>query len=489
MTAANDARATSRRRGILAVVGLGIGTGIVVMAMMIPPGSPDGPSMDEQPPTRTDSPAARSPGESDPTDATDDGTRYVAQDGNDGHGGTSGAPWRTLQWAVDHALDDIVLLEGTYDGAEVTRSGITVAGAPGEEAVISGQLGLAGVRDVVIRDITVQEALDPYQAGILVTDSSRIRISNVTVVSNSFGIHLKDSTDVLVEESEITRNGSGVEVHGNASGLLVRENRIHHNDRAVDASRGANGINFFRSTGPAVVTNNELWANFNPAPAPGTDIGGGAFEIYASSDITMTRNTMWDNGVLETGTEAGIECDNLTFTHNVAWRGSANTLQDGLVLRCFSNSLVAHNTFDGLDNFAVDVIHQQGAFAGSIEGLRIVNNVFVNGRVYSIDNQMPRSVEIDHNLVHNAGSDADFGQFLAYAWDQGNTSSFSSLQSWGYEVNGISQDPLFVNREGRDYRLQADSPARAAGTLLPGINDSFAGPPDLGRLSEQDTGT
>ena len=66
------------------------------------------------------------------------------------------------------------------------------------------------------------------------------------------------------------------------------------------------------------------------------------------------------------------------------------------------------------------LIHQAGAFGGSVDGLRVVNNILVNDRAYSIDNELPRSVVIDFNLVFNQGTEAAHGEFLAYVAGHGN---------------------------------------------------------------------
>jgi hypothetical protein len=66
---------------------------------------------------------------------------------------------------------------------------------------------------------------------------------------------------------------------------------------------------------------------------------------------------------------------------------------------------------------------------------------------------------------------------------KGNTTSISTLRSWGYEASGISEDPLFVNGGGRDYRLQSGSPAIDRGVRISGVNDGFVGSaPDMGRF-------
>ena len=70
-------------------------------------------------------------------------TFFVAPDGNDGNPGSSAAPWRTLQHAVDTAApgDTIAVRAGTYAGARIERSGtaqawLTLRAVTGQAVII-----------------------------------------------------------------------------------------------------------------------------------------------------------------------------------------------------------------------------------------------------------------------------------------------------------------------------------------------------------------
>jgi parallel beta-helix repeat protein len=444
-------------------------------------------------PDRTPSPASDPPGTGRETPTGPDLTRppgapaiaWVAADGDDAGAGTAVDPWRSPARAIESGARRIELLPGRHEGFVVTRPGLVIAGGGPDATTVVGQV-LVVADDVEIRDLAVTGVDEPYEGGLLVDGAAGVRLSGLHVHDNSFGIHLRDAPRATIEGNEITGNGAGIEVHGLSADTEITGNRIHHNDRAVDASRGANGIVFFRSEGGAEVRDNDLYSNFNPSPAPGTDAGGGAFEIYGARDIVIVDNRIWDSSILETGTEDGASCAGLVFMRNVAWRGPTEAIQEGIVLRCAEDGLVAHNTVDGFDRFAVDVIHRAGPFAGSVEGLRVVNNIFVHGRAYSIDNEMPATVVIDYNLLWNPESDARHGEYLAYVAGHGNTRSPESLRQWGIDRHGMVADPAFVSRSEHDYRLRPGSPAIDAGVVLPGLGDEVAdGLPDLGRWERQ----
>lgn len=409
-------------------------------------------------------------------------TVWVSVEGDDAAAGSRDAPWRSPQRAVNSGAARVELLGGRHPGFVVSRPGLIIAGRGPSETTVEAQIRVAA-DDVEVHDLAITGSDGSYQAGLLVDGVAGVRVTGTRVYGNTFGIQLRNAPRATITGNEISGNGSGIEVHGEVGGTTIIGNQIHHNDRAVDASRGANAVVLYKSRGPIEVVDNDLYSNFNPSPEPGTDRGGGAFEVYGASDVVIRGNRIWDSDVLETGTEDGLECRGLVFVRNVAWRVPSERRQEGLVLRCAEDGLVAHNTLDGFDRFAIDIIHRGGAFGGSVEGLRVVNNIITFGRAYSIDNQLPDSVVIDHNVIWNPGSDARHGEYLAYRFDRGNTRSPEELRRWGLDRNGTVANPLFMDRDGRDYRLRLGSPAVDAALPLAGVNDDVPdGQPDIGYL-------
>jgi hypothetical protein len=456
--------------GFVVIPGLGPGSGVA-------PSASPGTSPASASPTSAGRPSAA------PTVGLADFAIWVAPDGRDEAPGTAEAPMRNPQAALDRGAAKLHLAPGSYGGFELHRSGVEILGPEAGGARFTGKIELRGVRDVRLRDLEVTGVDDPYTPALLVDDSRGVRLEELAATGNTFGIQLRDVEDVSITNGRFSHNGAGIEIHGGARNVVIRDNEFERNDRAVDNSRGANGINLYKATGPVRIVANRFRSNFNPRPRAGTDAGGGAIEVYATSDVTITENVITDSSVMETGTEDDIPCQRLTFTRNVAYRGPDAPDQHGLVLRCASDSIVAHNTFHGLDDFAFDLIHEAGAFGGSIEGLRVVNNVVTGGRAFSIDNAMPPSVQIDHNLVWNPGSPVSMGEFVAYVAGRGNTRSTDQMRAWGLDRRGVSGDPRYVDLAGGDLRIAPGSPAIDAALRLPGINDDAPdGRPDIGRF-------
>jgi parallel beta-helix repeat protein len=407
-------------------------------------------------------------------------TYFVSSVGSDANPGTLNRPFRTAQHAADLAApgSQVWLRGGSYAGFEVTRSGIAFASYPGETAVINAgalqdAVEFSGVIGGALRGVVAQGSAVQYGSAVKITASSNVTVASSTIRNNrTFGIVIDRSSRITIDGNRITGNADGIEERGAGNGVVISNNRIYGNVKAVDSGRGAEGINFYKSTGAITVVGNLLWDN------------GTHFEVYGASNLTITGNVTWNGQIMETGTDGRV-CNNNRFVRNVGYRGSGfqGTRTNGMILRCASNMLVAQNTLDGFDQFGFDIV--DGAtgvpYGGSIAGLRVLNNIVVGGRAFSIDSALPASVQIDYNLVNNVGSTAVYGNHLAYVAGKGQFDTLSSfVAATGYEKHGVFGDPRFVNRSGRDYRLASGSPAINRGLVV--LTDGYAGArPDLGR--------
>jgi hypothetical protein len=185
--------------------------------------------------------------------------------------------------------------------------------------------------------------------------------------------------------------------------------------------------------------------------------------------------------VLETGTD-GRACNNVTFTRNVAWSGtSVAGWARGVLIACASNSLIAFNTLDGFDISDVSIVYNSGyKYQGSESGLKVVDNVLIsNGApIYHLETP-PSGVTVDRNVVWSRT-----GGSLVWDKTHNGTTSWDTFRSWyGYESHGMNADPQIVSLSARDYRLQTNSPAINAGSVISGVSSSYMGTaPDIGRF-------
>ena len=424
----------------------------------------------------------------------------MATNGNDANPGTLAQPWRTLQKAADAATGTVWVRGGTYASFTLRRNGLTFSSYPRETARISDgsakdMVYIYKVNGAVFENLAVQGGIQLGGAGFDVASSSNIVLRNNVIDSSvsgnrGFGIRTWYSTNTTIANNDISHQAAGIQVSYTSDGVKILDNSIHDNDRMIvnttspsNDDHGANGVIFLETTGATLASGNQLWGNRAPSHDYGYD--GSAFEIYGASDVTITANTMWNNKqVMETGTD-GRACNNLTFTRNVAW--SATTVSGwarGLLFACASNSLVAFNTLDGFDISDVSIVYSAGyKYQGSLSGLKVEDNVLIsNGApVYHLETP-PAGVTVDRNVVWNRT-----GGSLVWDKTHNGTTSWSTFRSWyGYEAHGLNADPLIDSLAGRDYRLQASSPAINAGSVIGGVSSSYLGSgPDIGRFENR----
>ena len=341
---------------------------------------------------------------------------------------------------------------------------------------------------VTLRGLTITGGLGIGHrgGGIMVDHSTQIELRDNEIRDNrAYGVRLHFAADVTVQGNDIFGNAVGVHAGSNGDGIVILRNLVHDNDQMMVNTPdiagddvGGEGIAIVNGTGNVVVAENRLWGNRAISYDFGYD--GGAFSVYAASNWTFRDNVAWDNrNVLETGTNgARTPCDGGSFVRNLAYGANTIDRSVGMVLRCASNTVVANNTFYGLQYFAFSISHMSGAWGGSIDGLRVVNNVAtVNaGVVYSILTTMPVSVQLDNNVLHNSGS-------AALAMVRGTTTNdlaaFQALT--GQEQQGFAGDPLVQDASTNEFFLRPESPAIDRGTTLPGLTDGFVGlAPDCG---------
>jgi parallel beta-helix repeat protein len=451
-------------------------------------------------PTSTPSPTPTAPPSPTPSSIPPN-SYFVARDGSDSASGSQGSPWRTLQKAADSAPagSTVLVRGGEYAGFVMRRSGtaaapITFASYPGESAVVDGNgqvpytIQLTGVAHVNVLRLTVRGGYAERQqgGGILVNNSSYVELrDNVIRDNHSFGVRTESSTHVLVDGNDVFGNAVGVHIGTLGEGTVVSNNLIHDNNlmmvntadvRGDDA--GAEGVAIVHTSGHVEVVHNQIWGNRAQSYDYGYD--GGAFSIYAASNWVIRDNVTWDNrNILETGTDSDrTDCNNGTFVHNLNYAATTVDRTVGMVLRCASNTLVANNTFVGMQYFVFDISHMGGSWGGSIEGLRVINNVvsISTGKVYGIDTKLPSSVVIDNNIIYKSGS----GYLATYLTE--GTSSLATLRDWtGAEMHGTTQDPLFSDPARHDYTLSAGSPAIDSAWRLAGVTDDYNGSaPDRG---------
>ena len=449
---------------------------------------------------------------------------YVATTGDDSNPGTQAAPWRTIQHAADTARagSTVYVRGGIYEEmVSVKASGdasdgfITFRSYPDETAVLdaarftpSGRSAVLTIQNksyvrimgLEIRNLrTAEHHLVPLGISI-VGAGSHIELlrNNVHHIEqtfdgrdapgrggNGFGIAVYGTdaktpiSDLIIEGNEVhhlkTGSSESLVVNGNVTNFRVTDNIVHDNNNI-----GIDVIGFERTApDPAVdqardgIVNRNLVYNITSRgnPAYGDDESSDGIYVDGGTRILIEQNIIHD-------VDFGIE---LASEHKDR-ATSYITARNNLVYHCHTagvsiggyaperghteHSTVVNNTLYENDTSATG----SGEFQMQ---WNMADNVFENNIVYAgarclitlnrsqVDKNHPPAV-IDHNLYYCA-SGAKAG---SWAGASTTVTGFDNyVEATGNDRHSRFLDPHFVDTAAKDFHLQSDSPAIAAGTL------------------------
>jgi len=387
-------------------------------------------------------------------------TYYVATTGNDGGNGSSSAPWRTLQHAVETiAPGDVILVRsGTYAGCRIRNSG-----TPAAPKTLARDIGAAVVVNtpgpqnshsslIEIESGSGSEVTDWIVDGLEVANSPHhgidIRITNRITIRNCYahhaapgdGIFLAFASHPVIENNEVSFNAEHGIYHSNSADYpTIRGNRSHHNNgggiqlnadyssRCPCGTTVRDGIISF-----ALLENNVIYEN---------GVGGGSAINWDGVDDSVIRNNLiYDNHAF------GISLFSTDGSH-----GSSRN-------KVYNNTIVM--ALNG--RWAVNIPKSKGN-GGSPVGNIVKNNILYTERadkgaiaVYSTAAGVLTS---DYNVVVDRFS------------TNGGTSVTSTLAQWkalGFDAHSFvsTAAALFVDPATGNYQLKTGSPAIDAGVSL-----------------------
>ena len=396
--------------------------------------------------------------------------------GSDSHDGSQGAPWATLQHAVDAVGpgDTILVHSGAYLGARIEASGspsgwISLQAAPGENVLVNAP----GPRNAHQSNIEVEtwegdgtvaywiiaglEVSGAPGWGIDVRGNQDQKSHHITIRGNKVhhnglsagrtGIFAAFSDYVLVEENESYANGEhGVYINNSSDHFSVRANRLYQNANCGlhtngDLSMGGDGI-----------------------------MSGGLVE----------NNVIYDNG---TGGGAAINLDGVTGTilrNNLLYGNHATgiALFQGDGALCSQNNRLLHNTIHMPSNGRWAILVGDSACTGN----QLYNNILLSDHSYrgaiNLANGAPAGFQSDYNLV-----------ISRFTTDDGDSViNLGQWQALGYDLHSLVSTPgsVFSSPASFDYHLRPGSPAIDAGSNqavlydLDGLTRPFGSAVDIG---------
>jgi len=448
---------------------------------------------------------------------------YVSTTGNDSNPGTQTAPWRTIQHAADtvRAGSTVNVLGGVYEElVSINKSGnaadgfITFRSYPGETAVLDAEHFTPSGRSAVL---TIQSKsyvrIEGFEIRNFRTAEHRLSPLGINVIGSGSHIELLKNNVHHIEQTFEGRdapgrggNGFGIAVYGTdaktpITDLIIDSNEVHHLKTGSSESLVVNGnVTNFRITHNVVHDNNNIGIDVigfeRTAPDPAVDqardgvVGSNLVYNITSRGNPAYRNDESSDGIYVDGgarilieqnvihdVDFGIE---LASEHKDR-ATSYITARNNLIYHCHTagvsiggyaperghtdHSTVVNNTLYDNDTSRTG----SGEFQMQ---WNMADNIFANNIVYAgarclitltksqVDkNHLP--VAIDHNLYYCASG----AKASTWAGASSTVTGFDKYVEYtGNDRHSRFLDPDFVDTAAKDFHLQSDSPAIAAGT-------------------------
>ena len=469
---------------------------------------------------------------------------YVATTGSNGNPGTSQAPWRDIQYAVDHVQsgDTIVVRGGVYnETVTITNSGspangfITLTEYPGEAAIIDGTdlvqqpygrqglITLDNVSYVRVKGFELRNYKSDSEfivIGVLVQGSGErieIRDNEIHAIeanmppssgsANGLGIAVYGASatpirNVIIDGNELyalkTGTGESLTVGGNVDAWQVTDNRVHDNNYiGIDAiGYYISGADHDRPRNGWIARNsvyNLSTAGNQAIPADAAAIG---IYVDGGANVTIERNTVDANegGIWLLSEHPGKNTSNVVVRNNlVRFSQDAGILVGGYSATGsggLDNATIVNNTLFQNNASAVSGINA-GEFQISYNVTSTIfeNNILYAGQKgYAMVKFSPASasaVTIGYNIYYTTSG----GGFTRWFWidqnyynDGSSSNNFSAFQavSGDVENSSVVADPMFVDEAELDLSLAPNSPGIDSGHFAPSLGIPAVGIVDYG---------
>jgi hypothetical protein len=447
----------------------------------------------------------------------------VSTTGADSNPGTQTAPWRTVQHAADtvRAGSTVNVRGGVYEelvsikaSGNATDGYITFRSYPGETAVLDAEHfapdGRSGILTIHNKSYV---RIEGFEIRNFRTAEHRLTPLGISVMGAGSHLELLKNNVHHIEQNFNGRdapgrggNGFGIAVYGTdakipISELVIDGNEVHHLKTGSSESLVVNGnVTNFRITHNVVHDNNNIGIDIigfeRTAPDPAVDqardgvvSGNLVYNITSRGNPAYGNDQSSDGIYVDGGTRILIEQNvihDVDFGIELASEHqnratSYVTARNNLIYHCHTAGVsiggyapergrtehctVVNNTLYDNDT--------SGAGSGEFQmQWNMANNIFENNIVHAgprclitvnksqfKTNQPP--VTIDHNLYYCASG------AKASAWKEfsATVTGFDRYaQSTGNDRHSRFLDPHFVGAAAKDFHLQSDSPALAAGT-------------------------
>jgi hypothetical protein len=424
---------------------------------------------------------------------------YVDDDNAGTQDGSALHPFRTVQKAVDAAKDKsvIAVAGGTYpQNIHVQEKSVRLYGGYAGGTTKGYTDGTAGdftKRDPVAHPshlkgdgkdtvVTLYEAGATVVDGFLVTGGGRSQQAAPSSLGGGFYIYAGSPTisNNVIEKNQTcppvipNEDKLGGGIYSSAARISILDNVIRNNTSGRGAGVAADGPK-------VIIRGNTVQGNVGVG-----DHGGGLYVFSPDAEISHNRiigNEIgralgygWGGGIIVFNKGGKYRLSHNVFTGNFAPSvGSAVFVDDGAVAS-LDHDLIYANACNPAGNGAVPPVYVDGNETGEggagKSSTLTVNHVTIadhvcepTGKGNAITVTWNSKVTVKNSILWNNGGDDVEVDATSKA-----TVTYTLSQEKLKGAGNVSSDPLFVNAEGRDYRLRS-----TAGRWDPAANDKSGG--------------
>ena len=451
------------------------------------------------------------------------GVIHVSTGGSDDSGdGTVDNPYLTIQKGIDEAMDmdTVYVSNGIYEGGlEISNKAISLIGESREEtkinqpisspqvSVIDSDQGLTRIHNFRIKQGSSNDGGGIYSSGSII-EVKNVDFSNNYSYGHGAAINSIDS-DVIVENSTFSSNTSA-----NMGGAIfvdplttceIYNSSFENNGALWGGAIATIGGGKLLVEGCNISFNTASGNNPNPNyDYPTFGGGGGIYQEW--SDSLEIYNTQILNNTAANGAGGGIAIylsndiiiDNIVLNGNSTSGTEYPTGGGGVAFYradnvLFENSTIANNVTNDNSGGGIFFGSESGQASivvhGTFNRLTLVNNSAMSGGAIFCWSAI---LDLHHStLAQNEASNSEWsgGGLASHYVTEPNivnslfydnvpnsihngyqqtpvVVSYSLLQEeWSGDGNLIDMDPLFMDPDNEDFRLQQDSPCIDTGTL------------------------
>ena len=443
---------------------------------------------------------------------------YVSVKGSDANPGTLAAPWRHIQYALDHlgAGSTINVMKGVYNEYVTFRhSGsagayLTLQNYAGQHPVIdatglsiTGEVGLVSIVNkkyvkligFEVRNLKAGGDPSAFPQGISVRGNGafiEIRNNRVHDIENSceecgahgIAVYGRDPNasihDLIIDGNEVYNGKFGwsesLVLNGNVEKFTVSHNIVHDNDNIGIDFIGFEGENpnpaLDRARDGVAVGNTVYNIDSYGNPAYGEDRSADGIYVDGGTDIVIERNIVHhaNLGIELASEHAGKNTSYITLRNNFIY----NNTQAGIAFGGYDtmrgsteNCVIVNNTL--YNNFTQGDWGAELYIQYDTRNNLVENNlIFANASKRYMESWSPvmKANVVDRNLYFAPGG----GRRGTWIWKGVTYTAFSAYQSGsGNDLSSlIGLDPHLVKPAEGDLHIRAGSPAVDAGNNLTG---------------------